>query len=117
MEATIQAKAQQAAVKFLESKDYGILEEGWAHGSDSVDIIARDGEDLVFCDVLVEASGLDMPEEQPDRGRFERIAAAYLATTEADGSFEVRYDVISILVVSGSRALLRHHINALSVAE
>jgi putative endonuclease len=114
MEATIKDKANKAATTFLERKGYDILEEGWAHGTDAVDVIARDDEDMVFVDVLVKSAGLDMPEEKPDRGKFERIAAAYLAELGDEENFAVRYDMVSILVLSDSRALLRHHINALS---
>ncbi|MDD7204199.1 MAG: YraN family protein [Coriobacteriaceae bacterium] len=114
MEATIKDKANKAATTFLERKGYDILEEGWAHGTDAVDVIARDDEDMVFVDVLVKSAGLDMPEEKPDRGKFERIAAAYLAELGDEENFSVRYDMVSILVLSDSRALLRHHINALS---
>ena len=114
MEETIKDKANKAAVTFLHRRGYDILEEGWAHGTDSVDVIARDDEDMVFVDVLVNSAGLDMPEEKPDRGKFERIAAAYLAEAAEDEEFSVRFDIVSLLVIGESRALLRHHINALS---
>lgn len=114
MEATIKDKANKAAVTFLQRRGYDILEEGWAHGTDSVDVIARDDEDMVFVDVLVNSAGLDMPEEKPDRGKLERIAAAYLAEAAEDEDFSVRFDIVSLLVIGESRALLRHHINALS---
>ena len=116
MEATIRGKAVQAANAFLSRKGYEILEEGWAHGADVADIVAKDGDAgcLVIADVLVKDDGLDMPEEKPDRGKFERIAAAYLAELGDEENFAVRYDMVSILVLSDSRALLRHHINALS---
>ena len=68
---------------------------------------------MVFVDVGAAAHGPDMPDERPDRGRFERLAAAYLAEHPDGGDCQVRYDVVSILVVNGDRALLRHHRNAL----
>ena len=107
MEATIKDKANKAAVTFLQRRGYDILEEGWAHGTDSVDVIARDDEDMVFVDVLVNSAGLDMPEEKPDRGKFERIAAAYLAEAAEDEDLSVRFDIVSLLVIGESRALLR----------
>ena len=116
METTIKGRAQEAAVKFLDSKGYIIVENGWAHGADAVDLIAKDGDDLVFIDVLVGEGFRGMPEEKPDRGKFERLAVAYLA--EADGScnLAIRYDIVSLLVVNSDRALLRHHVNALSAS-
>ena len=59
---------------------------------------------MVFVDVVAADHGPDMPDERPDRGRFERLAAAYLAEHPDGGD---------ILVVNGDRALLRHHRNAL----
>lgn len=34
----------------LEHRDIEVLEEGWAHGSDSIDFIAANDEELVFVD-------------------------------------------------------------------
>lgn len=69
---------------------------------------------MVFVDILVKSAGLNMPEEKLDRGKFERIAAAYLAERGDEENFEIRYDMVSILVLSDRLTLLRHHINALS---
>lgn len=113
MEAIIKYNANKAVTTFLERKGYDILEEGWVHGTDAVDVIARDDEDMVFVDILVKSAGLNMPEEKPDRGKFERIAAAYLAELGDEENFEIRYDMVSILVLSDRLTLLRHHINAL----
>ena len=54
------------------------LEEGWAHGSDSIDFTAMNNEELVFVDTATKCGGHGMPKEEPDQERFERIAAAYL---------------------------------------
>lgn len=116
MEATINEKALQAASMFLERRGYEVIEEKWAYGNDSIDIIAREDEDLVFVDVRVKADGTrQMPEEKPDRDRFERIAAAYLTEADEGADFAIRYDIVSILVLNDNKALLRHHRNALSV--
>lgn len=48
------------------------------------------------------------------RERYERIAACYLATYE-NCDIRVRFDVISILVLSENRAFLRFHKNAFGV--
>ena len=115
MEAAIMDGARRAARAFLERRDFEVLEEGWAHGGERVDLIAREDGDMVFVDVVADDRGPDMPEERPDRGRFERLAAAYLAEHPDGGDFQVRYDVVSILVVNGDRALLRHHRTALGM--
>lgn len=116
MNTNITSREQQAVRRYLEVKGYEVVEQNWAHGSDAIDFIADDGEDLVF--IACSASqntGEGMPVEEVDRKAFERIAAAYLAEAEGVGSREVRYDHVHLLVIGEGRALLRHHINALSV--
>lgn len=114
MEAMIQ-RAKQDVRRYLEIRGYEILEDGWCHGKGSVDFIATDEDGaLVFIDCEVNANaGEGIPEEKPDRKAFERIAAAYLA--ESDQScIEVRYDIVGVLIIGESRALIRHHINAIT---
>ena len=77
-----------------------------------------DGEfplDDELCPDLSNSDGcLDEAIDPHDLGVLgERLAAAYLAEHPDGGDFQVRYDVVSILVVNGDRALLRHHRNAL----
>ena len=82
------------------------LEEGWAHGSDSIDFIAMDDEELVFVDAATKCGGHGMPREEPDQERFERIAAAYLAEAEVEGLTSSRthsYLLFSSLAVVGAR--------------
>lgn len=114
MEATIQ-RAKQGVRRYLELKGYEILEDGWCHGRDSVDFIATDEDDaLVFIDCEVsENAGEGIPEEAPDRKAFERIAAAYLVEADLSNT-EVRYDIVGVLILGESRALIRHHINAIT---
>ena len=47
-----------------------------------------------------------------DREAFERLAAAYLADADVTER-AVRFDVVSMLVLNDSRALIKHHVNVL----
>ena len=109
----ITSKAHAAVRRYLEIKGYAVVEDGWAHGQDAVDFIARDGDALVFITTQVRDNvGEGIPEIARDRKAFERIAAAYL--TDADiTDCAVRLDTVSLLVIGNDRALLKHHINAL----
>ena len=111
---TITSKANQAIRRYLEMKGFEILEDGWAHGQDSVDFIARDENDvLVFVVTQVRDNvGEGIPEIARDRKGFERIAAAYLADADITDC-AVRLDTVSLLVIGNDRALLKHHVNAL----
>ena len=116
MNESITTKARKAMRRYLELRGFEVLEDGWAHGKDAADFIAIDGEngDLVFVAAEARANGNgEFPGSEPDREAFERLAAAYL--TDADVTDRaVRLDVLSMLVLSDSRGLIRHHVNVLS---
>ena len=111
-------KAVEAAARFLEGRGCEILEKGWnSEDGGVVDLAARDGEALVFCDAYARRGiekGMPDGDSEGSRERREVSAAKWLAehTGDYDGC-PVRFDVISMLVVSESRALLRHSVNCL----
>ena len=111
---SIDERSHEAIRAHLERRGIGVLEEGWAHGSDGIDFIAMDDEELVFVDAATKCGGYDMPKEEPDQERFERISAAYLADSEVEGLTSIRCDIVSLLVTNSEKALLRHHKNVLN---
>ncbi len=76
-------------------------------------------ESLVFVEVKTRSDcekGFPAEAVTPDkRDRYERIALSYLKHCDIV-DVPVRFDVVSIVVVSSDRALIRHHINAFSAA-
>lgn len=108
-------RGEDAAVRFLDRRGYDILERNWTCIAGEADIIARDGETLVFIEVKTRSSTeKGLPCEAVDeakRHRYERIAALFLQNYEVTDVI-VRFDVISLVTVSPDRALVRHHINA-----
>ena len=117
MEAATNERAMRGIERFLERRGMKIIEAGWAHGNDKVDFIADDDGELVFisCTVRVNDGG-GLGTEQVNRKAFERVAAAYLAEHLDIPEGAVRHDVVSMLVLGDSKALIRHHLNALSEA-
>lgn len=105
-------RGEEAAAAYLERMGMRIVDRNWRHGRGEIDIIAIDGEDLVVCEVKTRAStAAGQPEEavtSAKQRRLVRLAEAYVA---ASGCTEIslRFDVISIVVISEDRALLRHH--------
>ena len=81
------------------------------------DIIARDGDSVVFVEVKTRSScDCGMPAEAVDeakRDRYERIAALFLQGFDVV-DVPVRFDIVSIVAISPDRAMIRHHINAFS---
>ena len=110
----IDTKAMKGIKSYLERRGFEILEENWAHSGDSIDFIANEEDDLVFIGCqLRQNSGEGFPEEVLDRDSLERLAASYLTEHLDSGDCTVRFDLVSMLILDDSRALLRHHCNAL----
>lgn len=111
-------RGELAAVRCLSRKGYEILETNWTCVAGEADIVALEEDTLCFVEVKTRSNvEKGFPAEAVDakkRDRYERIAACYLATYE-NCDIRVRFDVISILVLSENRAFLRFHKNAFGV--
>lgn len=111
-------RGEDAAVRFLNRRGYDIVERNWTCLAGEADIIARDGDAVVFVEVKTRSScEKGFPSEAVDankRERYERIAALFLQNFEVS-NVAVRFDIISIVLIAPDRALIRHHINAFSV--
>ena len=110
-------KGERAAVRFLKNRGFEILETNWVCFAGEADIIALDGSTLCFVEVKTR-TGVQkgFPSEAVNakkRDRYEKIAACYLQTYH-EMELYVRFDVISILVLSDNHAFLRLHTNAFS---
>ena len=112
------ARGEQAAVRWLLERGWGILTRNWRCDDGEVDIVARDPD---RCVALIEvktrlAVGKDPSEgvsfspelavDAAKRARYERLAGIYLAMhPEVE---LVRFDVIAITVTAPDRARLRY---------
>lgn len=113
----LHSRGCDAACRYLERQGYEIVDRGWECPAGTADIVAYDDGALVFIRVRA-VSDLDagMASEGigPEaRNRWEKIAGWYLRDHDHPNR-SVRFDVVSILVLGGERALLRHYVNALS---
>jgi putative endonuclease len=94
------ALGEEIAAGFLARHGYRIIERNFRfRRSGEIDIVARDGEDLVFCEVKMRSSdAFGLPEEAvtpSKQRRIRKIAAAYLAVNRIAGR-ACRFDVVSI---------------------
>ena len=116
---SLAARSVHAAARYLELMEYEVLERGWKCPAGEVDIIARDGDAVVFVDVKARTSltkGLPSGVvSEEERSRFEKIAGFFLRDYEFV-DVPVRFDVIALLVVCDDRALVRHYRNAFAWA-
>lgn len=116
----LKEKAVRAAGTFLARRGYEVLGTEWkSEDGGVIDVVARDGDAIVFCDVVARR-GLDkgMPGDggEASRERREIDAARWLGERADDPDLvdvTIRFDSISMLVVGEDRALLRHHVNCL----
>lgn len=92
--------AESLAVSYLEKKGLQILERNFRCRSGEIDLIARDGDCIVFAEVKYRSSTfLGQPEEAVDLRKQQRICKVALYYLATHGLLEspVRFDVIAIL--------------------
>lgn len=103
-------RGEQLAVSFLEKKDYQILATNWRHRRAEVDIIAKDGEILVFVEVKTRNNNhYGEPEIAVDQKKENLLAsagAAYMREIEHD--WEIRFDIISIIYKNKQSFTIKH---------
>lgn len=91
---------EELAVQFLQTKAYQILEQNWRYSRAEIDIIAKDGDVLVFIEVKTRSTdAFGKPEAfvTPKKKQFLQTAAnVYME--EIGHDWEIRFDIISILL-------------------
>jgi putative endonuclease len=101
------------AVRYLRERGMVVLDRNWRCEIGEVDIVARDGDCLVICEVKTRrSSGFGEPVEAVTFAkamRLRHLAAAYLAGHgDRSGVAQVRVDVVGILCPPGRPAVVRH---------
>jgi len=94
------ASGEEEAARYLEARGYRIVERNFRYRTmGEIDIIAEEGDELVFCEVKTRwGDGFGAPEEAvtPAKQRtIRKVAAAYLAL-RGIGDRPCRCDVVSI---------------------
>ncbi|MCK8816549.1 YraN family protein [Natroniella sulfidigena] len=93
------ANGEKIAKKFLEKRDYRILEENFWTRYGEVDLIAQEGDYLVFVEVKSATTrSFASPLEKIDykkRQHLIRVARYYLSLQQREVDF--RFDVVAIL--------------------
>lgn len=93
-------KGEEAAVDFLKKLGYEIVATNWLEKKFEIDIIAKDGQELVFVEVKTRATDyFGTPEEAVTPAKQNHLiegADYYLQQHEID--LEARFDVIAIIL-------------------
>ncbi|MCX6244351.1 MAG: YraN family protein [Bacteroidetes bacterium] len=100
-------KGEEIARDYLAGKGYQILETNWVSGKNEIDIIAREGKYIIVVEVKARHSNYaGEPETAVTREKQKsliRAANSYVRKMNID--LEVRFDIISILVVKGKEQI------------
>ncbi|MDR0347796.1 MAG: YraN family protein [Coriobacteriales bacterium] len=108
-------QGEEIACAFLKNGGAKIIERNWKCQAGEADVIAREGEDLVFIEVKTRTSAsAGFPEDavtRKKRQRYEKIAMEYLFSHNLP-SARVRFDVMSLLLSEDGKTFLRHHRDA-----
>jgi putative endonuclease len=106
---------EEAALEYLRRKKYEILERGFRFHRGEIDVIARDGETLVFIEVKTRQKwehGLPEESVTPAKQRqIRRIAEAYLALNGLP-DIPCRFDILSLYFRETKGYLIRHLFDA-----
>ena len=104
------------ATTFLEGKGYEIIEKNYRHKHAEIDLIVKKNKTLIFVEVKTRSgTGFGMPEEFVNYTKAKLIMKAaenYIYTK--DWHFDIRFDIISILILSSGGINIKHIEDAFS---
>ena len=108
-------EGEKIAVRYLKSKGYIVYQTNWRFGKLEIDIIADDGQELVFIEVKTRSSEIyGRPEEAVDDVKETAILnAADIYVRDFNLEVEVRFDIISVLM-NKNKSKICHIIDAFS---
>ena len=105
-------KATKAASRYLEHRGYTVLETAWKCPAGTCDVIAEDGDAIVFVDVSARRDAdKGFPTERCSAGvreRREMVALAWFAEHEDAVDMAIRFDNIAMLVMGDSPVSYTH---------
>jgi putative endonuclease len=110
-------RGEDLAHRYLQSCGYRIVARNWRtrNGSGEVDIVALDGDTIVFVEVKTRATDVfGAPEDAVDeakRRHLFRAASEYLKVADADMS-RARFDIVSVLFDRAESVV--HHRDAIA---
>jgi putative endonuclease len=105
---------EQLAVDALHARGLEVIARNWRRPEGEIDIVARDGRTVVFCEVKTRSSancGVPVEAVTPRKAqRLRKLALLWLA--EHPGAADVRFDVVSITRQRRGPATVEHVVAA-----
>ena len=110
----IGSSGERNAVSFLQRQGFAILDRNYTCNHGEVDVVAKDGDDLVFVEVKLRRSvRFGSPEESVTPAKQElirRTAEGYIQEKKLN-NIRCRFDVVAITVDKGVKKFV-HYKNA-----
>jgi len=102
-------KGEELALAFYKENKYTILEKNWQQNHLEVDIIVKNDETIVFCEVKTRSgNAFGVPQQSVTKPKQQNIIrAANYYVLKHQISLEVRFDIITI-VFNGDQYTLEH---------
>ncbi len=106
-------KGEELAKIMLIDKGYSIIETNWRYDKDEIDIIAKDGDELVIVEVKTRSTDFfGYPEEAVNsKKEFFLIRATESYLQENDLDIDSRFDIVSI-ILNNKETKIHHIIDA-----
>lgn len=93
-------RGEELALGYLMQKGYKILETKWHYGHLELDIVAKDGDELVIVEVKTRSGiGFGHPSEALSKNKIRMIIdAAEAFIQQHEYTFETRFDLITVVL-------------------
>ena len=92
-------EGEALAANFLQQKGYEIVDRTWRYGPKEIDIVARDGDTMVFVEVKTRSTlAFELPQEAVTKKKMKNLveaADAYMIQNNID--LEGRFDIVAVL--------------------
>jgi len=105
------SQGERIAVAYLTDVGLRVLDRNWRCREGELDVVAREGDALVFCEVKTRRGvGYGHPVEAvtPAKQRRLRILAQRWLAAHDEHAPELRFDVVGVLVRRAGPALVTH---------
>lgn len=103
-------RGEELAQKMLREKGYEIIETNWRFDKDEIDIVAKEGNELIIVEVKTRSTDLyGHPEDAVDQQKEKfliRATESYLEENNLD--IETRFDIVAIILNKKETKI--HHI-------
>ena len=103
---------ERVAARFLQAGGLRVLDRNWRCPAGEIDIVAQDGDVVVFCEVKTRRSldyGLPVDAVTPAKVRRLRVLAMQWLGAHEQPFRPVRFDVISVVPQRHGAAAVEHH--------